>query len=294
MIENNNYCLICNSNVIEHVISNGYKYYKCNNCASSQLLPQPSNEELHNYYSKFHLPEEFGGGYDWVEERMRIDFDSKLKLINSYTRNTRLNLLDVGCGKGFFVLESNKKGFTATGIDISISGIEYSKNTLKINTELKSIQELAADIANNEKFDVITLWATIEHVPYPQNLLASINYCLKKKGYLFLDTGLGNDKFEKFLTGHSQWYDALQHLFVFSEKGLKILLAQAGFDILKVDKNFERSRIRKYTKFTRHLFISLSSYLLLRPILGKTGFMTMQKESKWPIGKLIQIVAQKN
>lgn len=61
---------------------------------------------------------------------------------------------------------------------------------------------------------------------------------LKKDGIIILDTGLGDDKFEKLLAGHSQWYDALQHLFVYSEKGLKMLLEQSGFKVIRIDRDF--------------------------------------------------------
>lgn len=292
---NNNFykCILCNNAVSEAVKSNNYTYYICSFCKTAQLLPQPSKVELNKYYSMFHLSSNEGGNYDWVEQRMISDFISKVLIIKSFLSKSCQKLLDVGCGKGFFIKEAIAHGFDATGIDISESGINFAKNTLKLNVENISIEEYSKFESNQNKFDIVTLWATIEHVSDPFSLLSSINKCLKKNGYLFLDTGLGNDKIEKFLTGHSQWYDALQHLFVFSETGLKILLNKSGFEIISIDRNFERNKIRKYIRYLRHLYLSFISYLFLRPILGKSGFISMQKESKWPIGKLIQIVAKK-
>ena len=86
---------------------------------------------------------------------------------------------------------------------------------------------------------------------------------------------------------------APQHLFVYSVEGLEKLLGNAGFDVLIVDKNFERNSLRRIIKFIRHLIICIGSFILLYPILGKTGFNSMQSESKWPIGKLIQVIASK-
>lgn len=286
-------CKICGKEIIEEVISNSYKYFKCEDCYTSQLFPQPSQKDLENYYSKYHLSVAEGGCYDSVEDRMQIDFPAKLSQIRSYLSSNDVKLLDVGCGKGFFIKKASEVGFDAYGIDISESGIKYAKEKLNVKVDLKSVEEASKDPFYIGRFDVVTLWATIEHIPNPYSLLSSIAKLLKKDGLLFLDTGLGDDKIEKLLTGHSQWYDAPQHLFVFSQKSLKVLLEKSGFKIIKIDRNFDRSKIRKFVRYLRHFYFSVISYLFIRPFLGKNGFISMKKESKWPIGKLIQIIAIK-
>ncbi len=143
-----------------------------------------------------------------------------------------LKLLDVGCGKGFFIESCIKNKINAIGIDVSKSGVDYAVNILKVKAEQIDIVNFSKRIDNQNSYDVITLWATIEHLPNPQEVFNAIFTCLKPGGLFFLDTGLGNDRFEKFLSGHSQWFDAPQHLFVYSVEGLKILLGNAGFNIL--------------------------------------------------------------
>lgn len=284
-------CKICSSDVVKEVVSNGYVYYKCVNCNTSQILPQPSDKELTSYYQTFHLSDSEGGSYDWIEERMRADFSLKVELIKKRMNGKETRLLDVGCGKGFFVHECINAGITAQGIDVSESGIRYAVEKLKVKAECQSIENVAHTQAYNNVFDVVTLWATIEHIPDGLELLKAIKKCLKPGGVIFLDTGLGDVKEEKNLAGHSQWYDALQHLFVYSENGLKLLLENAGFEILSVDRNFERTILRKIVKWFRHKYLCYASYFFLKPILGTSGFKSMQEETKWPIDKLIQIIA---
>lgn len=293
MNNSNNNCKICNSKLIKTVKSNLYQYYKCSYCKTSQLNPFPSQEELEMLYHKFHLKDEEGGSYDWIEERIKTDFPKKIKLVINYTNNPSLKLLDVGCGKGFFIESCIKNKISAIGIDVSKSGVDYAANVLKVKAEQIDIVSFSKRIENQNNFDAITLWATIEHLPNPQEVFNAIHTCLKPGGLFFLDTGLGNDKFEKFLSGHSQWFDAPQHLFVFSVEGLEILLSNAGFNILTLDKNFERSYLRRVVKFIRHFLLCFGSFIILRPVLGKTGFNAMQAESKWPIGKLLQIIANR-
>ena len=286
-------CFICDNESLQQCISNQYYYYKCFNCNTSQLIPQPNKDILKNFYDDFHLSQQEGGSYDWIEDRIKVDFPKKIELIKNFKNNLNINLLDVGCGKGFFVESCNKNKINAEGIDVSKSGIEYAMHTLGVKAEQIDVVDFSKRLENTNKYDVITLQATIEHLPNPKEVFDSIYTCLKPGGLFFLDTGLGNDKFEKFLPGHSQWFDAPQHLFVYSVDGLKILLEKAGFNILKIDKNFERNYLRRIIKFVRHFVICIGSFIILRPILGKTGFDAMQKESKWPIGKLVQVIAKK-
>ena len=294
MIDTAYKCLICDGPLVKSVKSNFYQYYTCNSCMTSQLIPFPSQEELEMLYNKFHLSDEEGGSYDWIEERIKADFPKKIELVKEYTNNSTPMLLDVGCGKGFFIESCIKNKISATGIDVSKSGVDYAASVLKVKAEQIDIVNFSKRIEHQNSYDVITLWATIEHLPNPQEVFNAIYACIKPGGLFFMDTGLGNDMFEKFLPGHSQWYDAPQHLFVYSVEGLKLLLGNAGFNILKIDENFERNYLRRIIKFVRHFVICFGSFLILRPVLGKTGFITMQKESKWPIGKLLQITAKKN
>jgi SAM-dependent methyltransferase len=294
MSSNSKNCIACGSQLIKTVKSNFYQYYNCNNCKTSQLIPFPSQDELEILYNKFHLSDDEGGSYDWIEDRIKADFPKKIEVVKEYTSNATPKLLDVGCGKGFFIECCIKNKISAIGIDVSKSGVDYAVTRLNTQAEQIDIINFSKRIENQNGYDVITLWATIEHLPNPQEVFNSIYTCLKPGGLFFLDTGLGNDRFEKFLSGHSQWFDAPQHLFVHSVDGLSILLKKAGFQILKIDKNFERNFIRRVIKFIRHFLACFGSFLILRPLLGKAGFDAMQKESKWPIGKLLQIIAKKN
>ena len=98
---------------------------------------------------------------------------------------------------------------------------------------------------------------------------------------------------ESLLAGHSQWYDAPAHLFVFGRDGLTGLIEKSGFRIIRLDGNYERTVMRRLLRHARHALICVVSFALLRPLLGARGFEKMREESKWPIGLLLSAVAQK-
>ena len=287
-------CLICGGGVKVDVTHGVYVYYKCQDCGTSQVLPQPKQEELTEYYRQFHLSATKGGTYVEFEDRISVDFPAKVDYIKKHAvaDGKALRLLDVGCGKGFFVKQAISQGFNAEGIDVSSSAIEYATRQLCVNAKVGYVEDFE-DYKWQNAFDVVTLWATIEHLPNPIAILKAIYGLLKHGGHLFLDTGLGDVFWERFLLGHSQWFDAPQHLFVFSQKGLAILLKEAGFAVKEVDTNWERNPLRKYIKAFRHLWLCLSSFIATRVVLGKCGFLKAKEEAKWPIGRLVSIVALK-
>lgn len=273
------------------VIYGSYKYWRCKSCGLSQVIPQPLDQELSSYYDKFHLSDSEGGIYDEFEQRMQADFPKKVSLIKKFLNAKNFKLLDVGCGKGFFVSQAKKNNIEAIGLDASKNAIKFALQNLRVNAQCGKIESKTKEWEG--RFDAVTLWATIEHLKDPVLTISSINRCLKPGGYLFLDTGLGGLSIEKFLAGYNQWYDAPQHLFVFSEKSLVNILKSNGFSIVKIDNNFDRSVARKLARLVRHYLISLMGILVLRPILGRKGFSKMKLEAKWPIGRLISVVARK-
>ena len=274
-----NKCFICRNDIARRCLSNQFTYYQCSNCFTSQIFPQPTSEILSAYYDSFHVSQEKGGSYDWIEDRMKEDFNKKVELVQDYYKKSNIKLLDVGCGKGFFLEQCIKDKIDAEGIDVSASGIDYAINKVKVKAYQTDISKFAEQKENQNKYDVLTLWATIEHLPNPREVFSSIFKCLKPGGLFFLDTGLGNDKWEKYLCGYSQSYHAPQHLFVYSVKGLSLLLKNAGFQILKIDENFERSYLRRIIKYIRHLYICIGSFLVFVPVLGRKGFEAMKKKS---------------
>jgi SAM-dependent methyltransferase len=238
------------------------------------------------------MSEANGGTYDEVEQRMQADFPAKSALVLAATGQTCFRLLDVGCGKGFFVKAAGEFGIDAQGIDVSQTAVEYATKILKVKATAGRIEDRLSALAANP-FDVVTLWATIEHLPDPAAVLRATHACLKPGGLLMCDTGVGNLFWERLLVGHNQWYDAPQHLFVFSTHGISALLESTGFQVVSIDKNFDRSFVRRLLRAARHAALCAISFLCLAPLLGSRGFRKMQQEAKWPLGRLMSVVAKR-
>lgn len=282
-------CPICSDLSNPLFYSGDFKMYRCGSCALSFVHPLPTDDYLSDYYSRFHDTFDEGGGYELVESRINADFPAKLAKIKKYIPDRQARLLDVGCGKGFFVKACLEAGLHAEGVDLSDTAIAYARETLKVPARLGRIEQY---IDSGDQFDVATFWATIEHVPRPVATLKSINAVLKKNGFLFLDTGIGNDWLDRWLPGLNQWYDPPQHLYVFSVDAIRLSLAQAGFEVLHIDQNFERTRFRKMVRTLRATAVALG----LRTVAELTRFGGKDNHfnfTRYPVGNLMSIVAIK-
>ena len=289
-------CYVCNGHCASSVRQGRYEYEVCEDCVTAQISPVPSDAELQHFYDRYHGSAEEGGSYIAFESRMLADFPWKVKMVRQVASplspGGQIRLLDVGCGKGYFLKEAASAGLEAIGIDLSKSAVTFARNSLGVKAENGHLEAKATD-QWCEAFDVATLWASIEHLPHPLTVLKAIRRCLRPGGLLFCDTGLGGLPEEKGLAGYNQWYDAPEHLFVFSGPGLRTLLERAGFEVIHVDYNAERSRVRRIIRYVRHAALCRLSLWILRPLLGRAAFLTMKRSAKWPIGRLMLMIARR-
>src|SRR3954469_13662028 len=208
-------CPLCDSAAPPLFDGGQHIFYRCRACRLAFVDPKPSLLELEQFYDRFHQTNELGGIYGHFEERMSADFATKAKLVKDRLGGEMSSrILEVGSGKGFFVSECLKLGLDAEGVDLSHSAVAYGIEKLGVRLTQGRLEALQLTFGG---FDAVTLWASIEHVHKPVELLSAARRVLKPGGLLFLDTGLGDDVLERLLPGATQWYDAPQHLFVFSE-----------------------------------------------------------------------------
>lgn len=94
-------------------------------------------------------------------------------------------LLDVGCGEGLFLLDAQRLGFEAHGIDLSQNAIERAnakglKNVYRMF--LKEFIEMA--MKKGLKFDVISFFEVLEHQDDLDNFINDIKLLLKPDGWI--------------------------------------------------------------------------------------------------------------
>lgn len=110
-------------------------------------------------------------------------FRPHLQIVATHTTGKRL--LDVGCATGHFLMAAHRGGYEVMGIDKSESAVAYIRETLGFPAIAGDIAQLSLD----ERFDVITLWGTIEHLARPAPALRKLRSWLRPGGVLIVGTG---------------------------------------------------------------------------------------------------------
>jgi len=208
------------------------KIIRCHGCGLWRTCPRLSPPELATYYQQHHYSDELqqAGQYDTWHRRHADVWRTNARLVLREARRRGLGhggaatLLDVGCGHGFFLEECGALSLQARGIDTSPPAVKYAAEELKLDVRAMPLDELPA-----ERYDVITLWGVLEHVPQPLRTMEQVRAHLKPGGMTWVMTPNTN-ALERFLKG-AQYFNFLNrsHLTHFHRGTLRALLVRAGF-----------------------------------------------------------------
>ena len=181
-------CILCQGNDFKLISEKDSKSKDeliicvCNACSMVSQNPIPTEEQVEQYYAT-----EYRQDYKQV-------FEPKLKHIyragnlalgrlGFLTKNNVASgkLLDVGAGGGEFTYVSSQLGFDSTGIEPNIGYSNYAKDQYQANVKTGQL----ADV--DGKFDVITMFHVMEHIPDPVKTFKKLYDLLNEDGSLFIE-----------------------------------------------------------------------------------------------------------
>lgn len=220
------------------VVPHGSTYVRCRSCGLVALHPRPSFEQTAAFYPKSFwrteatpeaprsLPKRFES---WYRERL---IASEFAIIAELLR-PGLRHLDVGCATGDFIVFCQSKGTRSAGIELSDSAARHCR-------EERGLDVVAGDLVTTDfgdrRFDLITYNGVLEHVPDP---FAHVKKCaeLLAPGGRLVVLGLPNLDSAGFRLAQKSWIglDTPRHIHQFSPASLRHLLAQAGFELTRIE-----------------------------------------------------------
>ena len=237
------------------------RHVKCRNCQLIYVNPIEKESKINEDYS-----ERKSIDASIIRESRLRATKSQVELIKRYKKGT--NLLDIGCGEGFFLFSAFKAGYSAKGVELSQDAAAYAKREFGLDIEAGAFEELQFP---QDYFDVVTLWQVLEHVPYPLALLKEAHKILKPGGALVASTpnieGIPAKIFRR------RWWNVRRlHLNQFTTKTLKDILMNAGFkDVFPVCYRESISLLILFVPLLRYLKIYKPLKALCYPssIIGK-------------------------
>lgn len=187
-------------------------------------------------------------------------FQLALQLIPQ--KKTNLEILDAGCGIGFFLPTLSQFAKNIWAVDYAGASLQYAK-FMSQKKKLKNIFFKKVDLADNlpfsdEKFDLIICLSVLEHIKALKKVIVNFKRVLKKKGVL--------------IAGYPNEDNLLFCLFQYLEKKFwrpKVFKAQKGTKLIHVSSPKQiNSEIRK------NFYIEETSNINLLP---KVSFYILQK-----------------
>lgn len=230
-------CPICGHGSRHVFHAKNYDFSKCagDNCGHIFVDPIPTLEELNQYYAKNTSGLENSDSWTMVEDyaanpvvvhnfylKNRIRFLRRKKILRKDS-----SVLDVGCSTGMFLRVLKDLGYQdLLGVDVSIEQVNHCRNV----NHIEAFQRME-QIPSDRKFDLVSLYAVLEHVPDPKEVLMQATGLLKETGKLIVDVPNYRSLY-RVLTGKKWlWLIPPVHLQYFSPKSMEHLADSCALQI---------------------------------------------------------------
>ena len=236
-----------------------WKLWRCSACSSAYLDPRPTEETILLAYDDYfthedtvdrpdaplgRLRESLANGYLNARYAARLRPASRLgpavvklfplrrvktdREVRHLVRPERGGtVLDVGCGNGDFLVQAQRAGWRALGVDPDPDAVASLPSS-------RSEREPGHDRDGRPaagSLDAVTFAHVIEHLHHPRRALARAHELLRPGGVLWLATpnlsSAGHARFGPEWLG----LDPPRHLVVFTRAALERAVVEAGFEI---------------------------------------------------------------
>jgi SAM-dependent methyltransferase len=275
-------CHVCSSmDNVTHLEARGFRIAECRNCGLWFVNPQPTVEELKQFYATY------DSGDLWREMEERFNRSIRKVILRRKRSGT---ILDVGCGSGNFLRCMKEKGFSTFGIEPSVTGSGYARDAHQVDIYHGMIEDYLT-LNSGRQFDVITLLNVLEHLTSPVQTLLQLSQVLAPDGVLavvvpdarFHDIAGRVRKlfgardpywieYDPFLSG----FRVPDHLCSFQPRTIASLLRRCGFRVVNIENApviFNASFLRDAAKWFVFGISQALYYLTFRQVL--VGYSTL-------------------
>lgn len=195
-------------------------------CVSCGLVfLSSSNHIVDSFYkdSRMHQENEILDIEAWL---MKTEWDDERRARRFGSMFANKRVLDFGCGAGGFLRKIKDTCSNADGLELE-KRLQpfFKKNHLTVFLSLEDFKH-----HYEYKYDFITLFHVLEHLPDPRNVLKELSGFLNEGGQIIIETPSSNDAVltlykNKAFSEFTYWSC---HLYLFNEETLRLLSKQLG------------------------------------------------------------------
>lgn len=183
------------------------------------LVTHPKPENLSKYYdSKSYIShtDRKETLLDKIYQLIKkYSLKKKYKLIDTFKTEEK-TILDIGAGTGDFLKKGIEENWKISGVEPNAIARDIAKEKgVDLEKDIEHLPE--------QKYDVITLWHVLEHLPNLENQIKKIITKLKPNGYLFVAVPNYKSYDAQKYKHHWAAYDTPRHLWHFSQNSISKL-----------------------------------------------------------------------
>jgi len=227
------------------------------------LVTKPQPQNLDKYYSNETYISHTDARKTFIDKLYqnikRFSLWKKVRLVRKYSPYGK-TLLDVGAGTGDFLLKAKNNKWGIEGVEPNfIAKRRAQTKGIELRPDLKDLE--------GNKYDVITLWHVLEHLPNLDKQIIQLVSLLTAKGTLVIAVPNFNSydakKYGKFWAA----YDVPRHLWHFSKDSIEKIFSEHGMKVIKVkpmifDSFYVSLLSEKYRKGRNNYFKAFSIGLM--------------------------------
>jgi SAM-dependent methyltransferase len=235
-----------------------YDIYRCPLCKQGQTVPLLRDEDLPELYGSYYPRREIDidalqravGETGSVSEKRRR-WISGTDNQGQYAARPGMVVLDYGCGAGQSLLELEKLGAEAYGLEADPNARQVV-NALGLRIHIGTIDE---NPFPGVMFDLIVMNQVLEHIPRPDELLAKLVKRLRSGGRIVLSIPNSDSIYcKRFGRDWINWHIPY-HLHHFNPRSIRLFLRSSGWNVLTL----------------RTITPNLWTVLQLRALVERTG-----------------------
>lgn len=231
------------------------KFYYPFSLVGTESFYDELSQKYSNYYSK----------WKWEHERASMFLGSGS------------NVLEIGCGNGYFLQKVEKLTKTVTGLDFNPSSVDFGKKN-GLNILAESISEHSKSKSNF--YDYIAAFQLFEHVNDVGSFLKSTIHCLRKGGKLVIGVPDNDSPIFKYMPYHSLNLPP-HHMLLWDQKSLSYLSKALNLKLIEVknqpaDKLFRSASYKAFLEYYfgknifTEVFHTLTRFIVKRlPVFNK-------------------------
>lgn len=203
-------CYVCSTpaGAYRQYLNSAYQIAKCSRCGLEYTDPIPTKETLLHFYTNY---SDMRAAWIIVEKNAQ----DHLMMLKKYGWHSKSNTLDFGAGPGGFVNAAGKHCF---GFEAYPQRVPHSRVT-------DAIDELRL------RWEFITLWGVLEHLPNPVEVLSDLASRLQPGGILALTTVDAEGIIPYY-------HKPPEHLTYWTREAFEVLAKKVGLEIIEYQQPY--------------------------------------------------------